>query len=119
VDGSNLDDLKDHRPGLKAVNPVPRTYACLCSGKQVRGFGALPLQGGRNIHPRAYARGVLWYGVKEWRIRHPLVEAQMAKEETRHYSRDLGLPSWNKPALACLSSRFPYGMEITWKGWEK
>ena len=47
------------------VNPVPRTY--------VRGFGALPLQGGRNIHPRAYARGVLsfdlealdrWYGVK-------------------------------------------------------
>ncbi len=43
----------------------------------------------------------------------------MAKEEIRHYSRDLGLPSWNKPALACLSSRFPYGMEITWKGWEK
>jgi hypothetical protein len=37
------------------VNPVPRTY--------VRGFGALPLQGGRNTHPRAYARGVLWYGV--------------------------------------------------------
>ena len=46
------------------VNPVPRTYACLCSGRQVRGFGALPLQGGRNIHPRDYARGVLWYGVK-------------------------------------------------------
>ena len=41
---------------LSEVNPVPRTY--------VRGFGALPLQGGWNIHPRAYARGVLWYGVK-------------------------------------------------------
>ncbi len=40
----------------KIVNPVPRTY--------VRGFGALPLQGVLNIHPRAYARGVLWYGVK-------------------------------------------------------
>ncbi len=40
------------------VNPVPRTY--------VRGFGALPLQGSRNIHPRAYARGVLWYGVKRY-----------------------------------------------------
>ncbi|MCZ6561949.1 MAG: hypothetical protein O6948_03340 [Deltaproteobacteria bacterium] len=40
------------------VNPVPRTY--------IRGFGALPLQGGRNIHPRAYARGVLWYGVNEY-----------------------------------------------------
>ena len=40
------------------VNPVPRIY--------VRGFGALPLQGGRNIHPRAYARGVLWYGVNKY-----------------------------------------------------
>ena len=38
------------------VNPVPRTY--------VRDFGALPLQGVQNIHPRAHARGVLWYGVK-------------------------------------------------------
>ena len=36
-------------------NPMPRTY--------VRGIGALPLQGGQNIHPRAYARGILWYGV--------------------------------------------------------
>ncbi len=46
------DELKESLE----VNPVPRTY--------VRGFGALPLQGGRNIHPRAYAWGVLWYGVK-------------------------------------------------------
>ena len=68
VDGTNLDDLKDHRPGLKAA--------------------------------------------KEWRIRHPLVEARMSKEEIRSYSRELDLPSWNKPAIACLSSRFPYGVEI-------
>jgi hypothetical protein len=39
------------------VNPVPRTY--------VRGFGTLPSRGAQNIHPRAHARGVLWYGVKE------------------------------------------------------
>jgi uncharacterized protein len=69
VDGTNLDDLKDHRPGLKAA--------------------------------------------KEWRIGHPLVEAEMTKEEIRRSSRDLGLPSWDKPAIACLSSRFPYGTEIT------
>jgi len=69
VDGTNLDDLKDHRPGLKAA--------------------------------------------KEWRIGHPLVEAGMTKEEIRRSSRDLGLPSWDKPAIACLSSRFPYGTEIT------
>jgi uncharacterized protein len=68
ADGTNLDDLKDHRPGLKAA--------------------------------------------KEWRIRHPLVEAGMTKEDIRRHSRDLGLPSWDKPAIACLSSRFPYGTEI-------
>ncbi len=75
VDGTNLDDLKDHRPGLKAA--------------------------------------------KEWRIRHPLVEAGMTKEEIRHYSRELALPSWNKPAIACLSSRFPYGIEINMERLEK
>ena len=39
------------------VNPVPRTY--------VHGFGALPSRGVQNIHPRAHARGVLWYGVNK------------------------------------------------------
>ncbi|HEV8342296.1 MAG TPA: ATP-dependent sacrificial sulfur transferase LarE [Candidatus Binatia bacterium] len=68
VDGTNMDDLKDHRPGLKAA--------------------------------------------KEWHIRHPLVEARMTKDDIRRYSRQLELPSWNKPAIACLSSRFPYGIEI-------
>jgi uncharacterized protein len=68
ADGTNLDDLKDHRPGLKAA--------------------------------------------KEWRIRHPLVEADMTKDDIRRLSRDFGLPTWDKPAVACLSSRFPYGIEI-------
>ena len=36
----------------------------------------------------------------------------MTKEDIRRYSRELNLPSWNKPAIACLSSRFPYGIEI-------
>ena len=75
VDGTNLDDLKDHRPGLKAA--------------------------------------------KEWRIRHPLVEARMTKEEIRYCSRELGLSSWDKPAIACLSSRFPYGIEINVEKLEK
>jgi len=70
-----------HYPRGIGANPVPRTY--------VRGFGALPLQGGWNIHPvptvlewgrivlsrwslngvhpRAYARGVLWHGVNSGR----------------------------------------------------
>ena len=37
----------------------------------------------------------------------------MGKAEVREVARYLGLPSWDKPALACLSSRFPYGQEIT------
>lgn len=68
VDGTNLDDLKDHRPGLKAAN--------------------------------------------EWGVRHPLVEADMTKDDIRRYSRELDLPTWDKPSSPCLSSRFPYGTAI-------
>lgn len=67
--GTNLDDLGDHRPGLRAADE----------------------------------RGA----------RHPLVEAGFTKADVRALSRELGLPTWDKPQLACLSSRFPYGTEIT------
>jgi uncharacterized protein len=43
----------------------------------------------------------------------PLVEAELGKGEVRELSRALGLRTWNKPQLACLSSRFPYGTRIT------
>jgi pyridinium-3,5-biscarboxylic acid mononucleotide sulfurtransferase len=43
----------------------------------------------------------------------PLALAGVGKAEVRELARYLGLPSWDKPALACLSSRFPYGQEIT------
>jgi len=67
--GANMDDLGDHRPGMKA----------------------------------AEARGV----------RAPLIEAELWKEEIRALSRELGLPTWDKPSFACLSSRFQYGDTIT------
>jgi len=63
-DGSNLEDLKDFRPGTEAA--------------------------------------------RELGIRSPLKEAGLLKEDIRALSRMLGLPTWNKPAMACLSSRFPY-----------
>ena len=69
VDGTNLDDVGDHRPGRKAA--------------------------------------------REWGVRSPLQEAGLNKAEIRTISRELGLPNWDKPAAACLSSRVPYGMEIT------
>jgi len=43
----------------------------------------------------------------------PLSMAGVGKAEVRELAKHLGLPSWDKPALACLSSRFPYGQEIT------
>lgn len=43
----------------------------------------------------------------------PMVEAGMSKADVRRLSQELGLRTWNKPQLACLSSRFPYGVEIT------
>src|SRR5688500_16455744 len=43
----------------------------------------------------------------------PLVEAGLGKAEVRELSRALGLRTWDKPQLACLSSRFPYGTRIT------
>jgi uncharacterized protein len=45
--------------------------------------------------------------------RQPLVDATMSKADVRELSRELGLSTWDKPQLACLSSRFPYGTEIT------
>jgi uncharacterized protein len=57
----------------------------------------------RPVHGSAVRRGV----------RFPLLEAGMGKGEIRAAARRLGLPNWDKPSFACLSSRFPYGTTIT------
>ena len=69
VDGTNADDVGDHRPGRQAA--------------------------------------------RERGIRSPLQEAGITKAEIREVARELGLPNWNKPAAACLSSRIPYGTTIS------
>jgi uncharacterized protein len=71
IDGSNMDDLSDHRPGKKAL--------------------------------------------QEKKVRSPLQEAGMTKEDIRLLSKELKLPTWDRDALACLSSRFPYGETIDLK----
>ena len=50
---------------------------------------------------------------RELGARAPLLEAGLGKSDVRELSRRMGLPTWDKPALACLASRFPYGMTIT------
>jgi uncharacterized protein len=69
VDGSNLDDTGDHRPGRQAA--------------------------------------------REHGVRSPLLDAGMTKADIRSLARQAGLPNWDKPAAACLSSRIPYGTIIT------
>lgn len=69
LDGSNIDDVGDYRPGMKA----------------------------------ATEQGVI----------SPLKEAELTKKDIRELSKKLNIPTWNKPSFACLSSRFPYGNEIT------
>lgn len=49
----------------------------------------------------------------EKHVRSPLLEAGFSKADVRELSRHLRLPTWDKPAFACLSSRFPYGMSIS------
>ena len=50
---------------------------------------------------------------KEYDVRHPLVEAGLSKSDVRELSRRRGLPTWDKPAQACLSSRVPYGTAVS------
>ena len=69
VNGTNVDDLGDYRPGLDAATQ---------------------------------------YGVRS-----PLVEANLEKKDIRVLSREMGLPTWDKPAQACLSSRITYGTMVT------
>jgi len=69
ADGTNADDLLDHRPGMRAA--------------------------------------------REGDVLSPLLSAGLTKDEIRELSRRLHLPTAEKPALACLASRFPYGSKIT------
>ena len=50
---------------------------------------------------------------REHGVRSPLVETGLTKEDIRALSRRLGLPTWDKPAMACLASRIPYGTPVT------
>jgi len=50
---------------------------------------------------------------KQYGVRSPLVEAELTKAEIRSLSKDMDLPTWDKPAQACLSSRIPYGTPVS------
>jgi uncharacterized protein len=106
--------------GQYKQNPVNRCYFCksellelATTRAAAMGFAAVCL--GTNLDDLGDHRPGL-VAAEERGARHPMVEVGLSKAEIRALSRELGLPTWNKPQLACLSSRFPYGTEITLEG---
>jgi uncharacterized protein len=102
---------------LFAANPPDRCYHCktelfskLTEIAQENGlatvFDGANLDDLNDFRPGAKAG-------KEFGVRSPLKEAGLTKEDIRTLSQEHGLPTWNKPSFACLSSRFPYGERIT------
>jgi uncharacterized protein len=104
------------RPEYRA-NPANRCYFCkdelyshLSTLAQGRGFAAVV--DGSNADDRGdYRPGR--QAAREHGVRSPLDEAELSKDEIRRLSREAGLPTWDVPASACLSSRIPYGSEVT------
>lgn len=104
------------RPGF-AENPTNRCYHCKAELLEIAGPRAAELGLGEvllgtNLDDLGDHRPGL-AAANERGARHPLVDAGFSKAEVRALSRELDLPTWDKPQLACLSSRFPYGTEIT------
>lgn len=108
------DELQ--RPEYRA-NPANRCYYCkdelyshLAAMAAARGFAAVA--DGSNADDRGdYRPGR--QAAREHGVRSPLDEAELTKDEIRQLSRAAGLPTWDLPASACLSSRIPYGSEVT------
>lgn len=100
-----------------ASNPPERCYFCKQElfGKLLevaRREGMKHVVDGSNADDVGDFRPGMW-AARELGIRSPLKEAGLTKAEVRELSRALGLPTWDKPSMACLASRFPYGHRIT------
>jgi uncharacterized protein len=111
VDSKELDDPR------YAANPTNRCYFCktelytlteryradLGLAVVCDGFNADDMKDHRPGHQAAREHGVV----------SPLAQAQLTKAEVRAWSQRLGLPTWDKPQMACLASRLPYGTKVT------
>jgi uncharacterized protein len=100
-----------------AANPTNRCYFCkhslyeICRQEAKRLSLGTIADGVNTDDLKDFRPGL--HAATEYKIRHPLVEAQFDKETIRQGSKLLGLPTWKKPASPCLSSRVPYGTRIT------
>ena len=111
-----LDSHELSQPGY-AANPTDRCALCKTelmdlAGPLAQELGGLKILLGTNCDDLADYRPGIEAAAKRGSAA-PMVEAGMSKEDVRQLSQQLGLRTWDKPQLACLSSRFPYGTEIT------
>ena len=100
-----------------ASNPTNRCYFCKSElfthlAVVAREHGLAWIADGSNADDRGEHRPGMQAG-HERGVRSPLQEAGLNKAEIRFFSKDRGLPIWDKPAAPCLSSRIPYGQRVT------
>jgi uncharacterized protein len=102
-----------------ATNPIDRCYFCKTHlytelERLAQETGVRYVLNGLNVDDLGDWRpGSQAAAERSDRVRSPLHEAGMGKAEIRAGAQALGIPNWNKPALACLSSRLPYGERVT------
>jgi len=111
LDTAELDDPR------YAANPSNRCYYCktelwsrLVPVARARGFATV-IDGTNADDLRDYRPGA--QAAREHRVASPLAELGFTKLHIRHASRALGIPTWEQPSSPCLSSRLPYGTEVT------
>lgn len=117
--GARVELTESHelsRPEFR-MNPKDRCYFCKgelldLAAPMAKKLGLAEVLLGTNTDDLGDYRPGL-EAAKDHGARQPLVDATFSKAEVRELSRELGLTTWDKPQLACLSSRFPYGTEIT------
>ena len=104
------------RPEFQS-NPKERCYYCKSelldiAAPVAQRLGCKAVLLGTNVDDLGDYRPGL-QAAKDHGAQHPLLDAGLNKQEIRELSKELGLSTWDKPQLACLSSRFPYGTTIT------
>lgn len=112
-----LVDTEEHLDPNYAANPTNRCYFCkselhdqLKQVAQSEGWRVV-LDGNNASDVGDFRPGM--QAARERGVRSPLLEAGISKAEVREIAHALGLPVWDKPAMACLSSRVPHGVTIT------
>ena len=111
VDSNELDDPR------YAANPSNRCYFCKSelysiTDRHKASLGLAVVLDGFNADDKKDHRPG-HQAAREHAVRSPLAEAQLTKAEVRAWSHRLGLPTWDKPQMACLASRLPYGTQVT------